>query len=40
MQETMACVEVGTALGYIDGCGDGLTDRMRRVVRTLVRLAC
>jgi hypothetical protein len=40
MQETMACVEVGTALGYIDGCGEGLTDRMLRIVGTLVRLAC
>jgi len=40
MQETMACVEVGAALGYIDGCGDELTDRMRRIVGTLVRLAC
>jgi four helix bundle protein len=40
MQETMACIEVGTALGYIDGCGDGLTDRMRRITGTLVRLAC
>jgi four helix bundle protein len=38
MQETMACVEVGTALGYIEGCGDALTDRMRRVVGTLVKL--
>jgi four helix bundle protein len=40
MQETMACVEVGTALGYIDGCEDRLTDRMRRITGTLVRLAC
>jgi four helix bundle protein len=40
MQETMACVEVGTALGYLAGCDEGLVDRMRRIVATLVRLAC
>jgi len=40
MQETMACVEVGTALGYLEGCDAGLVDRMRRIVGTLVRLAC
>ena len=40
MQETMACVEVGTALGYIGGCDEGVADRMRRIIGTLVRLAC
>ena len=40
MQETMACVEVGTALGYLGGMDDLLLDRMRRIIGTLVRLAC
>ena len=33
-------IPAGTALGYIDGCDEGLTDRMRRITGTLVRLAC
>jgi four helix bundle protein len=40
MQETMACVEVGTALGYLEGIDDVLVERMRRIIGTLVRLAC
>jgi four helix bundle protein len=40
MQETMACVEVGAALGYVEGIDAMLMDRMRRIVGTLVRLAC
>jgi len=40
MQETMACVEVGQALGYVGAVDAGLLDRMRRIVGTLVRLAC
>ena len=40
MQETMACVEVGTALGYLDAVDDVLVDRMKRIIGTLVRLAC
>jgi len=38
MQETMACVEVGTALGYLGGVEDGLIDRMRR--RSLSGFLC
>ena len=38
MQETMACVEVGSALGYVGAVDDVLFDRMNRVVGTLVRL--
>ena len=38
MQETMACVDVGLALGYLEGVDAGLHDRMRRIVGTLVRL--
>jgi four helix bundle protein len=38
MQETMACVDVGVALGYVDGVDAGLHDRMRKIVGTLVRL--
>ena len=40
MQETVAGVEVGTALGYLEGCDAALMDRMRRIIGTLVRLAC
>ena len=40
MQETMACVEVGAALGYVDGIDAMLMDRMKRIIGTLVRLAC
>ena len=38
MQETMACVHVGTALGYVEGVDAKVEDRMRRIVGTLVRL--
>jgi four helix bundle protein len=38
MQETMACVEVSQALGYIGEVDAGLVDRMRRIIGTLVRL--
>ena len=40
MQETMACIEVGTALGYLESVDGVLVDRMKRVIGTLVRLAC
>ena len=40
MQETVACIEVGVALGYLAGVDNLLMDRMRRIVGTLVRLAC
>jgi four helix bundle protein len=39
MQETMACVEVGGALGYIGAIDEHLIDQMRRIVGTLVRLS-
>ena len=38
MRETLACIEVGTALGYVEGIDEGLLDRIRRVIGTLVRL--
>ncbi len=38
MRETLACVEVGTALGYIDGIDAALLDRIRKVIGTLVVL--
>jgi four helix bundle protein len=38
MQETMACVEVGSALGYVGAVDAGLLDRMDKIVGTLVRL--
>ena len=40
MQETMACVDVGTALGYLESVDAALVDRMKRITGTLVRLAC
>ena len=38
MQETMACVDVGLALGYLGPIDEQLQDRMQRIVGTLVRL--
>jgi four helix bundle protein len=38
MQETMACVDVGLALGYLEPVDRELRDRMHRIVGTLVRL--
>ena len=38
MRETMACVEVGQAMGYVAGIDGALDDRMRKIVGTLVRL--
>jgi four helix bundle protein len=38
MQETMACVEVGQALGYVRAVDAELLDQMRRIIGTLVRL--
>jgi four helix bundle protein len=40
MQETMACIEVGTALGYLESVDAMVIDRMKRIIGTLVRLAC
>jgi four helix bundle protein len=38
MRETLACIEVGTALGYITHVDDDLVDRVRKIIATLVRL--
>ena len=40
MQETMACIEVGMALGCLNPVEGMLLDRMKRIIGTLVRLAC
>jgi len=39
MQETLACVEVGGALGYVGAVDGHLLDKMRRILGTLVRLS-
>jgi four helix bundle protein len=38
MRETLACVEVGVALGYVEGLDAGLEDRIGKIIGTLVRL--
>jgi four helix bundle protein len=38
MRETIACIEVGVAMGYVERPSDDLEARMRQVVGTLVRL--
>jgi len=38
MRETMACVEVGQALGYVSELDEGLVARMNQIVGTHVRL--
>jgi len=38
MRETIACVEVGQALGYVGEVDAEVFDRMRRIVGTLIRL--
>jgi four helix bundle protein len=38
MRETMACIDVGVALGYLDALDDATLDQSRRIVGTLVRL--
>src|SRR5262245_4733517 len=37
-RETMACLEVAVALGYLDGVDETMLDRLRRIIGTLVRL--
>ena len=37
-RETLACVEVGVALGYLPGVRDDLRARMRQILGTLTRL--
>jgi len=36
--ETLACLHVAMAFGYIDGCDAGLLDRLDRIIATLRRL--
>jgi four helix bundle protein len=38
MRETIACIEVGVAMGYLERPSDELADRMQRVIATLARL--
>ena len=38
MRETLACVEVAGALGYVDTVDARTEDRIRRIIGTLVRL--
>jgi four helix bundle protein len=38
MRETIACIEVAVAMGYVAPPSDDLAARMHRVVGTLVRL--
>jgi len=38
MRETLACIEVGAALGYLPRVEEDLVDRMRKIIGTLVRL--
>ena len=37
-RETMACIEVGVAMGYLDEADAIVLDRLDRIVGTLVRL--
>ena len=38
-RETLACLRVGEALGYVEPMPAALTQRMNRVIGTLVRVA-
>jgi len=38
MRETLACIEVGTALGYVERIDAGLEDRIGKIIGTLARL--
>ena len=38
MRETLACIEVGVALGYVDGVDGVLLGRIEQVLGTLVKL--
>jgi four helix bundle protein len=38
MRETLACIEVGVALGYLARVDESLVDRIRKIIGTLVRL--
>jgi four helix bundle protein len=39
MRETLSCIEVGMALGYVDGVDDALLDQIDRVLATLYKLS-
>ena len=38
MRETLACIEVGAALGYVEHIDAGLEDRIGKIIGTLARL--
>jgi four helix bundle protein len=38
-RETLACLRVGEALGYVDAVPESVTQRIDRVIGTLVRVA-
>ena len=37
-RETLACIEVGVALGYVPGVRDEVRERMRQILGTLTKL--
>jgi hypothetical protein len=39
MRETLGCIEVGLALGYLNAVDADLLDRIDRVVATLYKLS-
>jgi len=39
MRETLSCIEVGMALGYVGGVDAALLDRIDRIVATLYKLS-
>jgi four helix bundle protein len=39
MRETLSCIEVSLALGYVEGVDEALLDRIDRVLATLHRLS-
>ena len=38
MRETLSCIEVGMALGYVGSVDAALLDRLDRIVATLYKL--
>ena len=38
MRETLACVEVGVALGYVEGIDSALLNSINRIMATLTKL--
>ena len=39
IRETLSCIEVGVALGYLEVVDGGLRDRIDRIVATLYKVA-